>query len=153
MCLRSKFPWLDPGCVSILVTRQSFLCVLLRDNDISMMIFLVTAHSGRTPSVIPFKHASICVGERRAEPPDARVLCVCVHVCSCVDVYQHVGVGGRLRWRGERKRKREGEWVMMLREEKGGRTVCSEVRERERKGKKRKRQQERERRGGRCNCL
>jgi len=39
----------------------------------------------------------------------------------------------------------------MLREEKGGRTVCSEV-ERERR-KKRKRQQERERLGERCNCL
>ena len=60
--------------------------------------------------------------------------------------------------RGRRER------VMMLREEKGGRTVCTEVRERERegereresereKGKKRKRQQGRERRGGHGNCL
>lgn len=29
---------------------------------------------------------------------------VCVRACSCLDVYQHVGVGGRLRWR-----RREGD--------------------------------------------
>lgn len=77
-------------------------------------------------------------------------MCVCVSVRarSCMDVYQHVGVGGRLRKRVERNRRR----AMMLREEKGGRTVCSEVRERGR-GKKGKRHQERERRGGRANCL
>lgn len=62
-------------------------------------------------------------------------------MCSCVDVYQHVGVGGEAGM--ERTEEEEGGRVMMLREEKGGReggrTVCSEVRERER-GRERKEQ-------------
>lgn len=53
----------------------------------------------------------------------------------------------------ERREEEEGR-VMMLWEDKGGRTVCSEVRERESKrGEKRKRHQERERQGGHGNCL
>lgn len=59
-------------------------------------------------------------------------------MCSCIDVYQHVGVGGEAGM--ERTEEEEGGRVMMLREEKGGReggrTVCSEVRERERKREK-----------------
>lgn len=40
-------------------------------------------------------------------------------MCSCVDVYQHVGVGGEAGM--ERTEEEEGGRVMMLREEKGGR--------------------------------
>lgn len=39
-------------------------------------------------------------------------------MCSCIDVYQHVGVGGEA---GMERTEEEGGRVMMLREEKGGR--------------------------------
>lgn len=41
-------------------------------------------------------------------------------MCSCVDVYQHVGVGGEAGME-RTEEEEEGGRVMMLREEKGGR--------------------------------
>lgn len=42
-------------------------------------------------------------------------------MCSCVDVYQHVGVGGEAGMERTEEEEEEGGRVMMLREEKGGR--------------------------------
>lgn len=51
----------------------------------------------------------------------------------------------------ERREGWRGRVLIMRGERKGGRAVCSEVRERERE--KKKRRQERERRGGHSHCL